>query len=315
MGITTGGMPRNVAAVRSRRQRLRRKSLPFIYIAPAFIVLAAIIGYPVANAIGTSFLDASLLAPGQDTFTGLGNYIELARMEEFWRVLGRTVIWAGAALIVQVGMGLFIANILNKRLFARGAIRTTLIIPWVVPTVLVALIWRFLLDPVSGPLNSFLISTGIWEDPPFWLADTRFVLPTLVLISGWKWTPFTAVILLAGMQQIPAELYEAAMVDGANAFRKLVSITLPSIRTSLALVTLTTVSGAINNFNGIWLFTRGGPSGATDILTTFAYRTAFQEFNFGRASAISVVIFVFMMILAVLYFYVVEGRAEKGLKG
>ncbi|CAM3377001.1 carbohydrate ABC transporter permease [Occultella aeris] len=296
-------------AAHARKQRVRRQRLaPILYIGPAFVAIALIIGYPVFNAIGTSFLNASLLAPGQDTFAGFDNFTGLFRDPAFWVVMGRTLVWAGAALIVQVGLGLVIANTLNKKLFARGAIRTTLIVPWVVPTVLVALIWRFLLDPVSGPINEILRGTGLWENPPVWLADTRFVLGVLVLISAWKWTPFTAVILLAGMQQIPPEQHEAAMMDGANAWQRFRNVTVPGIRTSLALVTLTTISGAINNFNGIWLFTRGGPVGATEILTTMAYRTAFTEFDFGKAAAISVIIFVMMMAVAVVYFYVVEGR-------
>ncbi|ACQ79937.1 binding-protein-dependent transport systems inner membrane component [Beutenbergia cavernae DSM 12333] len=311
MSTITSARPETATpgATAARRRRLRARRLePFAYIAPAFVALAVIIGYPVFNAIGTSFLNASLLRPGQDTFAGLANYSNLFASPTFWTVTARTLVWAGAALVVQVGLGLLIATTLNKRLLARGAIRTTLIVPWVVPTVLVALIWRFLLDPVSGPINSVLRSSGLLDDPPVWLADPTWALPVLVLISAWKWTPFTAVILLAGMQQIPPEQYEAAMVDGASPWQRFFHVTIPSIRTSLALVTLTTISGAINNFNGIWMFTRGGPVGATEILTTYAYRTAFMEFDFGKASAISVVIFVLMMVLAVTYFYVVEGR-------
>jgi len=301
------GLPPELRAARRRKVR-RQRLAPVFYIGPAFLAIAAIIGYPVVNAIGTSFLDASLLRPGQDTFAGLDNYLALFGDPQFLLVLGRTVVWAASALVVQLGLGLLIANTLNKKLRARGAIRTTLIIPWIVPTVLVALIWRFLLDPVTGPINELLRSSGLLENPPVWLADTRFVLPILVLISAWKWTPFGAVILLAGMQQIPQEQHEAAMVDGANAWQRFRNVTVPAIRTSIALVTLTTISGAINNFNGIWLFTRGGPAGATEILTTLAYRTAFTQFDFGKASAISVVIFAMMMVIAVIYFYVVEGR-------
>jgi len=295
-------------AARRPRRRLARRLEPVAYIAPAFVALALIVGYPVFNAIGTSFLHANLTKPGQDTFAGLANYTDLFTSATFWTVTARTLLWAGSALVVQVGLGLVIATTLNKRLVARGAIRTTLIVPWVVPTVLVALIWRFLLDPVSGPINSLLRSSGLLENPPIWLADPTWALPVLVLISAWKWTPFTAVILLAGMQQIPGEQYEAAMVDGASPWQRFLHVTVPGIRASLALVTLTTISGAINNFNGIWMFTRGGPVGATEILTTYAYRTAFMEFDFGKASAISVVIFAIMMVLAVTYFYVVEGR-------
>lgn len=298
------------AAPRVRRVSSRRRWEPALYIAPAFVVMALIIGYPVFSAIGTSFLSSSLARPGQDHFVGLANFTALLGSDQFWSVLGRTVVWALASLVTQVGLALVIANVLNKKLFARGLVRTAVIIPWVVPSVLVALIWRFLLDPAQGPVNTLLRDSGLLTDPPAWLADSSTALPTLVLIGAWKWTPFAAVILLAGMQQIPGELYEAARVDGASAFQRWFHITLPGIRTSLALVCLTTISGSINNFNGIWLFTRGGPVGATDILTTLAYRTAFQDLDLGMAATISVVIFVIMLVIAVLYFSVVEGRSR-----
>lgn len=299
---------------RPARRRMGRRLEPVLYIAPAFLVMAAIIGYPVVSAIGTSFLHSSLAKPGQDTFAGLANYGALFSSADFLGVVGRTLLWAGACLITQVGLALVVANLLNKKLFARGVFRTAMIVPWVVPTVLVALIWRFLLDPAQGPVNTLLRDSGILTNSPAWLADTSTALPALVLISAWKWTPFAAVILLAGMQQIPGELYEAAVVDGAGAFRRWLHITLPGIRTSMALVCLTTIAGSINNFNGIWLFTRGGPVGATDILTTVAYRTAFQDLDLGMAATISVVIFVFMLLIAVLYFFAVEGRKKWGVR-
>ncbi|WP_029136524.1 carbohydrate ABC transporter permease [Nakamurella lactea] len=294
----------------TRVRRRRRRWEPVLYIAPAFVVMALIIGYPVISAIGTSFLHSSLAAPGKDSFAGFSNYVDLIGSEEFLGVLGRTAVWAIASLVTQVGLALFVANILNKKLFARGFVRTSIIVPWVVPSVIVALIWRFLLDPAQGPINALLRNSGLLEAPPAWLASTATALPTLIVIGAWKWTPFAAVILLAGMQQIPHEQYEAATVDGASAFRRWFHITLPGIRTSLALVCLTTISGSINNFNGIWLFTRGGPVGSTDILTTLAYRTAFQDLDLGMAATASVVIFVLMLIIAVVYFFVVEGRSK-----
>lgn len=297
--------------VKRRQRRGWRRWEPIAYIAPAFIVMALIIGYPVGSAIGTSMLNSSLAKPGQDSFAGLGNFTTLFSSADFYGVLGRTALWAVASLVTQVGLALFVANILNKRLFARGFVRTSVIVPWVVPSVLVALIWRFLLDPAQGPVNDFLRNSGLLTDPPAWLASSATALPTLVLIGAWKWTPFAAVILLAGMQQIPKELYEAATVDGASSFQRWIHITLPGIRTSLALVCLTTISGSINNFNGIWLFTRGGPVGSTDILTTVAYRTAFQDLDLGMAAAQSVVIFLVMLVIATLYFFAIEGRKGK----
>lgn len=302
--------PRAVADARVRRPVTRRIE-PMLYIAPAFVVLGLVVGFPVFSAIGTSFLHASLLKPGQDSFAGLSNYVSLFGDAEFLSALWRTFVWAGAALVIQTSLALGIALVLNRKLVGRGLFRTVLIVPWVVPTILVALIWRYLLDPVSGPVTEVLGWVG-FDSPPIWLADPTWAMPTLLLISAWKWTPFSAVVILAGLQQIPQEHYEAAAVDGANAWQRFVHVTIPSISTSLALVTLTTISGAINNFNGIWLFTRGGPNGATEILTTYAYRTAFMQFDFGKASAISVLIFLIMMVLAVTYFIVVEGRQNRG---
>ncbi len=300
------------ARVRRRRRRRRRRLWePFAYLAPAFVILGLIIGYPLVDVIRTSFTHSSLIAPGQDSFAGVSNFVTLFSDPTFWTVVARTLVWGFAAWFFQVAIGLGIAHVLSKRLFARGFVRTTMMTPWVVPGVLVALIWRYLLDPVQGPVNDVLRTTGILQDPPLWLADTTTVLPTLMLIAAWKWTPFTVVILLAGLQQIPYEQHEAAMMDGANAWQRLWHVTIPGIKTSLALCSLTAISGAINNFNGIWLFTQGGPNGSSEILTTFAYRTAFIQFDFGMAGAVSMVIFGFMMVLAVIYFYVVEGRKER----
>jgi len=308
MSTTSGD--RSTAKARARRNR-RRAWEPFLYLAPAFVILGLIIGYPLLDVIRSSFTHSSLIMPGQDSFAGFDNFITLFSNPSFWVIVGRTLVWALAAFVFQVGVGLTIAHVLSKKLFARGLVRTTMMTPWVVPGVLVALIWRYLLDPVQGPVNTVLKSTGILENPPLWLADSSTVLPTLMLIAAWKWTPFTVVILLAGLQQIPYEQHEAAMMDGANAWQRLWSVTIPGIKTSIALCSLSAVSGAINNFNGVWLFTQGGPNGSSEILTTFAYRTAFIQFDFGMAGAVSMVIFGFMMVLAVVYFYVVEGRKEK----
>lgn len=294
---------------KERRRRQRRKRLePILYLAPAFVILALIVGYPLLDVVRTSFMSSSLIRPGQDEFTGFGNYATLFTDPQFWEVTARTGVWAVSAWLLQITVGLAIAHVLAKKLFARGVVRTTMIIPWVVPGVLAALIWRFMLDPVQGPVNDLLKATGLMDNPPMWLANSSTVLPVLILIGAWKWTPFTVVILLAGLQQIPHEQHEAAMVDGANPWQRLWHVTIPALRTSLALCSLTAISGAINNFNGIWLFTQGGPAGSSEILTTFAYRTAFVGFDFGAAGAISMVIFGVMMVLAIVYFYVVEGR-------
>ena len=143
---------------------------------------------------------------------------------------------------------------------------------------------------------------------PQWLADDSTAMPVLILLSTWKWTPLVAVILLAGLQTVPRELHEAAMLDGAGGLQRLRYVVIPGIRTSIALASLLTVGYSINNFNGIWMFTRGGPAGATETLTTLAYQFAFTQFDFGRAAAVAMILFAFLLVLSSVYFYVVEGR-------
>ncbi len=285
-----------------------RRAQPVVYIGPAVLVLTVFLAYPIIAGIVTSFTNSSLVKPASGQFIGLSNYRTLFADPTFWEAVARTGVWATANLILQVGLGMVLALVMHQRLFARGLFRSIVIIPWIAPTVVVALIWSFLLDPTSGPINHFLVSSGLISNPPLWLADTTWALPTLTLISVWKWTPFVAVILLAGLQTVPPDLHEAAMIDGAGRVQRFRYVVMPHISTSIALSSLLTVAYSVNNFNGIWLFTKGGPVGATDTLTTVAYRLAFQEFDLGKAAAVAVFLFVLMMIFSVVYFYLIEGR-------
>ncbi|MGH3586742.1 MAG: carbohydrate ABC transporter permease, partial [Pseudonocardia sp.] len=255
----------------------------------------------------TSFNHEIATAPDAREFAGLDNYRQVFADPGFAGVAVRTALWAFGNLVLQIGLGLVIASVLNQRLRARAALRSVIIIPWVVPTVVVALIWRFLLDPTTGPLNDLLKATGLVDESPLWLADTSLAFGTLVLLSVWKWTPFVAVILLAGLQSVPEDVKEAALIDGANSFQRFRYVIVPHISTSIAMASVLTIAYSINNFAGIWLFTRGGPAGSTETLTTLAYRYAFEAFDFGKASAVAVVLFAFVFVVSCVYFYLVEG--------
>lgn len=285
---------------------------PALFLGPALVVMALVLGYPVVNALWTSLNADFLTRPEADHFVGLGNFTALLMHNpDFWPTVLRTVIWATANLIPQVLLGLVLALILNRRLLARGFVRSIVIIPWIVPTVVVAFLWLFLLDPMSGPLNHLLKATGIVDTPPIWFADASTAFPVLILVSLWKWTPFVTVILLGALQTVPHELEEAALIDGAGRFQRFRYVVVPHISTSIALASLLTIAYSVNNFNGIWLFTQGGPAGATETLITFAYRTAFKEYDFGMAAAISVVMFVGLLGISALYFYIIEGRKNR----
>lgn len=297
------------ATVRRRRRRVRPH---WWYLAPALILMAGVLGYPVVDAIWTSFQHNVLTHPDADHFAGLDNYRSVLTDGTLLSAVWHTVVWGAANLVLQLVLGFALALLMHQRLAGRAVFRSVVIIPWVVPSIVVALVWRYLLDPTSGPLNQLLTGLGIVSTSPQWLADQSTAMPVLILLSTWKWTPFVAVILLAGLQTVPKELHEAAMLDGAGRIQRLRYVVIPGIRTSIALAGLLTVGYSINNFNGIWMFTKGGPAGSTETLTTLAYRYAFTEFDLGRAASIAMILFAFLLITSSVYFYVVEGR--KGSK-
>lgn len=302
------------APARSRPRRQRARALqPWLYLLPALVLLLGILGYPVVNAMWTSLNHDVLTNPDADHFVGFGNYRTLFADGAFYSALWHTLLWAAANLVFQIAFGMALALLMHQKLAGRAFFRSVVIIPWVVPSVVVALIWRYLLDPTSGPLNQALVATGLWRSPPLWLANQSTAMPVVIALSVWKWTPFVAVILLAGLQSIPEELFEAAMLDGAGAVQRLRYVILPGIRTSLALASLLTVGYSVNNFNGIWLFTQGGPIGATETLTTLAYRKAFSTFDLGSAAAVAVVLFAGLFVVSTTYFFVVEGRKGRRL--
>jgi multiple sugar transport system permease protein len=307
---SVGGEPAARRSSRPGKPVVRRQVTPLAFIAPAVIVIALVLGYPVVNAMWTSLNYEIAGAPDEREFAGFANFVDVFGDRMFTGAAVRSLLWAFGNLVLQVALGLIIASVLNQKMRARGLIRSVVIIPWVVPTAVVAVIWRFLLDPTMGPFNEILRSTGLMTDPPLWLADTNTAFPVLILLGTWKWTPFVVVILLAGLQSVPEEIREAAVVDGASDFQRFRYVIVPHISTHIAMASVLTIAYSINNFAGIWLFTRGGPAGSTETLTTLTYRYAFFSFDFGKAAAVAVVLFGFVFLVSCVYFYLVEGKRK-----
>jgi multiple sugar transport system permease protein len=295
----------------SRPRRRRRGWLPWAFLAPALLLLGGVLGYPVLDGLRTSFTHSLLTKPDADRFSGLENYQDVLTDPAVLSAVWHTVLWGVANLVLQLVLGFALAGLMHQKLAGRGLFRSLVIIPWIVPSVVVALVWRYLLDPTSGPLNQALLKLGLVDQSPQWLADESTAMPVLILLSTWKWTPLVAVILLAGLQTVPRELHEAAMLDGAGRLQRFRYVVVPGIRTSIALAGLLTVGYSVNNFNGIWMFTRGGPAGATETLTTLAYQFAFVQFDFGRAASVAMILFAFLLVLSTVYFYLVEGRKRR----
>ncbi|MBV9355365.1 MAG: sugar ABC transporter permease [Chloroflexi bacterium] len=310
-----GTVPRYRPAAAARQPSTvaprRLDLLGYALLLPTLIVLAVVVVYPLLQALYMSLQRYRLTDSAPPAFVGLANYAALARDPVFWGSLQTTVVWTVANLVAQMVLGTALALLLNEPLRARGAHRAVALIPWIVPSVAAALIWRWMYDGSAGLINALLYRAGLIQQYVAWLGNAQTALPAVVVESIWKGTPFVVVIVLAALQAIPGELYEAASIDGAGRGQRFWNVTLPAISPTLAIAAVLTVIYTVNNFNAIWLMTQGGPLHATEILFTYAYKTAFQRFDFGSAAAMSVVLFGILLVASAGYIFLVERNDEQ----
>jgi multiple sugar transport system permease protein len=274
---------------------------------PAFFFVFLVLFLPAVNTIFRSFTDFSPIAGKKMPFVGMANYIKILSDEEFQSSLINTLHFAGVSVFFEMIFGLFLALILNRALAFRGVIRTAILFPWVLPTALNAIIWRWLFNTDFGFFNSLLKITGVISENINWLGESSLAMNSMIFVAIWKTSSFIALILLTGLQSISGELYEAASIDGANRFHKLKSITLPLLVPSILLALLFRSMDALRSFELPYALTQGGPGGATQTLSLFGYRQFFQFLNFDIGSAVSVVQFFFILILGLLYIKVLKG--------
>lgn len=294
-----------------RMPRAGERLFGYALLAPTLALLCIVILYPLFDGVRISLLRYKLTDPNNKRYVGLDNYQALFQDEDFWRVFRTTAIWTVSNVVAQLVLGVILALLLNEQLKARGLFRSMALIPYIVPSVCAALIWRWMYDGSSGIINSILYRLGIIDEYRPWLGEVSTALPAVIIESVWKGTPFVMILVLAGLQTIPPEFYEAGSLDGASSWRRFTDITLPLLQPTLAVATILTTVYTVNNFNAIWLMTRGGPLGSTDILFTHAYKTAFESYNFGMAAAISVVLFGILAVFGAIYIFLVE-RQEHG---
>ncbi len=269
--------------------RKQDKWIGALLISPAFIAIFAVLVYPLFRAIWMSFHKIILTKPklGQP-FIGLENYIEVINSPIFINGMQKTFTWLFFNLILQMILGTLIALLLNESFHGRGLARSLLLIPWVVPSVVAMLTWRWMYDAEFGLINQFLKDIGIIEKGIAFLGNTETAMPAVILSSVWKGTPFVMLMILAALQTVPRELYDSAKVDGANSFQSFLHITFPLILPTFIIAATLTVIYTFNNFNAIWLMTEGGPLRATETLPILVYTLAFRNFNLGQASAVGV---------------------------
>src|SRR4051812_2037361 len=280
----TAALSDHAAPARAWRNRL----LPYGLLTPAVLVTVVIVFLPMIEAVVTSLYEFVLFRPNAARFVGLGNYIKLVQDPVFWITLKHTAIWIGLTVPLQMGLGLIAALILNRQFPWRGLARALVIIPWALPSVVIALMWRWIYDANTGVLNEILMRLSIIQSAIPWLADPDKALYAVVVTLTWQGFPFFAVMILAGLQGIPRSRYEAASIDGASAWRQFRHVTLPGIAGVLATAGLLRIIWVANSIDVIFVMTSGGPGYATQTLPLYAFVKARQNLDFGYGTTIAV---------------------------
>ena len=269
---------------------------------PALAIMGLIAIFPLAWTVWESLHVHDLRMPWRGRpFVGLANYVEVLSDGRFWSALAHTACFTLATVTLELVFGLLLALALHRTFRGRGLVRTVALLPWAIPTVIAALVWRFLFEGDSGAAGILLARLGGIEAPVVWLADPVLAWVPVVLADVWKTTPFVALLLLAGLQNIDAALYEAARVDGAGGWQELWHVTLPLLRPAILVALIFRTLDAFRVFDLIYVLTAGGPGTATEPVALYTFTALLQNLRFGFGGALSVVIFAVTFALALLY--------------
>ncbi|MGG7579534.1 sugar ABC transporter permease (plasmid) [Rhizobium sp. YTUHZ045] len=288
---------------RDRRPWLRRladASEPYLYSAPSLILIIAVMLVPLTLGLSYAFRDIQLLNPFSGGFIGLEHFRELSSDAAFYGALRNTLWWTGASVVLQFIFGLILALLLDKPFPGRAIAQALVFLPWAVPSFLAGLNWAWLFNPVIGPIPHWLFALGLMHAPGNILSDPDHAMWGPIVANVWWGIPFFAITLLAALQAIPRDLYEAASIDGAGWFQRFRSITLPFLAPTIAITVLLRTVWISNFADLIVVMTNGGPADRTQIVASYIFTTAFKRLDFGYASAIALVLLVLLLAYSML---------------
>ncbi|PYF98259.1 carbohydrate ABC transporter membrane protein 1, CUT1 family [Georgenia satyanarayanai] len=291
------GSPRR----RSGLERARRREAAALVI-PSLIPILVLSVAPLVIGVALAFTDARLVRNPEYTVVGADNFARLLDNSFFWDSFRIGMVWAVSVTLLQLLAALGLALLLNSGLRMQGLTRVLALIPWAMPPVVVAIMWQMIYSPNAGPLNAVLGGVGL-PDNINWLANFSTALPAVIVVGVWVGMPQTTVTLLAGLQQIPEELHEAASMDGASAWRRFTAVTWPSLRPIVTSITSLNFIWNFNSFSLVYVLTEGGPGGRTMLPMLFTYLEAFKNRNIGYAAAMGVVLVAVVVILLAVYLW------------
>ena len=269
---------------------------------PAVLFLAAFVAYPFLYGIYLSLQARDVGQPG--VFVGLANFLANARDPVFWQVARNTVVYTGAATVVKLAGGLGLALVMNQRFYFKNAVRASLLLPWIVPTALSTIAWMWIFDPSFSVINWILLRLGLVSSGLPWLANGPLAMVAIIVANVWRGLPFYAVTILAALQTIPHELYEAAAIDGATARQRFLHVTLPYLRAVLLITTMFSVIWTFSDFQLVYVLTGGGPANATHLFATYAFNVAMGAGALGQGASIALSMLPpLLLVIAVLSIY------------
>lgn len=268
-----------------------------LFVLPALIVLAMLIAYPI---VYTGLLSVT---NEEGEYVGLTNFAIMAKARVTSTAVRNTIYYVGGSIVFQILIGTAVGILLNQRFRGRSAVRSMALIPWVVPGIVAATTWAWMFHTEFGIINYMLTASHLAEKPVGWLTDPNIVMPALIAINVWKLFPFVAVMVLAGLQSVPNDLYESARVDGANFWGEVRHVMLPQLRPVLTAITLLLMIWGLNAITIIYTITRGGPANRTLITPIQIFRQAFEAFQFNQAAALSVMFFAAAGVIVAVYVY------------
>jgi multiple sugar transport system permease protein len=273
----------------------RDKRTGWLLLAPALLLLSLVFAYPIGRAFWLSLFTRNLGTKLQPVFAGLDNYIRMTGDGRFWQSAWTTIVFTSTSVCLELLLGLGIALVLNRSFRGRNLVRTIAILPWALPTALIGLAWTWIFNDQFGIANDILMRLGLIKTGINWLGDPTLAMASVIFADVWKTTPFISILLLAGLQSISSDLYEAHAIDGANPWQSFRQITLPLLMPQILIAMLFRFAQAFGIFDLISVMTGGGPGGATEVVALYVYATLMRYLDFGYGAALVVVTFLLLV--------------------
>lgn len=284
--------------LRQMGQQVRKNAMAYVFLAPAFILMAVFLVYPIIQSLLLSFYEWNGIAPRK--YVGLENFERLLEDSVLYLAISNNIIFSAFTTVGTVVVGFLLALAVERRVRGWQMFKVAYFLPVMVSGTVVGLLWEKLLDPTFGAVNVLLSALGV-QNPPVWLGDPVFAMVALIVVTIWQYAGFPMIIFLAAMENIPQDIHDSATLDGVNWFQRTRSIILPLIRNVTLTVVLLQLIFSFKVFDIVWTMTQGGPGEATNVLAVYLYRTAFRFTEFGYGSAIAVVMFLIIFLMSNIY--------------